>query len=148
MWLIPMHTISGSGNRESCLGHFFGPFTNSDQCSFQILLCQMEISTFSWQNKVIKMYPKYLLTQSLCQSWSSQYQIQINRSDEIKQCTTFQSFYLVCEYEGRYSDCLSNMYGYFELCTIWSFGLVVNVSDFGTRGPGSIPGWVPLLSSF
>ena len=26
--------------------------------------------------------------------------------------------------------------------------LVVSLSDFGTRGPGSIPGWVPIIHCF
>ena len=59
-----------------------------------------------------KMYPKYLLT--LYQNGSSQCQIQINRSCEIKQFIQFPSFYPVCAYEnGRYLDCLSRMYCYF-----------------------------------
>ena len=35
---------------------------DSDQHSFQIYLCQMDISTFSRQNNVTKINPKYLLT--------------------------------------------------------------------------------------
>ena len=35
----------------------FLPFTNSDQYSFQIRLCQMDISAFSGQNKVTKICP-------------------------------------------------------------------------------------------
>ena len=33
------------------------------------------------------------------------------------------------------------MYCYFETHMTWHCGLVLSVSDFGTRGPGSIPGW-------
>ena len=32
------------------------------------------------------------------------------------------------------------MYCYFETHMNWHHGLVLSVSDFGTRGPGSIPG--------
>ena len=58
----------------------------------------------------------------------------------------FAPFYLVCKYEhGRYSDYLPNMYGNLEPHTTWPPSLVVNVSDFGNRGPGSIPGWAPII---
>ena len=63
------------------------PFTSSDQYSFQILLCQMDISTFSWQTKVAKSCPKYLLT--LHQNWSFQYQIQTNSTSDIKNVKAF-----------------------------------------------------------
>ena len=60
----------------------FRPFTSSDQYKFSdTLICQMDVSTFSWQTNVTKMCPKYLLT--LRQNWSSQYQIQINRTGDI-----------------------------------------------------------------
>ena len=49
---------------------------------FQIRLHQVDISAFSGQNKVTKMCPKYLLTRYY--KWSSQYQILINRSSELK----------------------------------------------------------------
>ena len=66
--------------------------------------------TFSGQNKVTKMCPKYLMTRYY--KWSSQYQILIKRSGEIKQYTKLSSLYRVCEYEcGLYSDCVSNIYG-------------------------------------
>ena len=45
-----MRTIPVAGNRESCLGPVFRPFTYSDQYGFQIRLCQMDISAFSGQN--------------------------------------------------------------------------------------------------
>ena len=45
---------------------------------------------------------------------------------------------------GRYSDYLSNMYYYLELLS----GLVVSMSDSGTRGPGSIPGWALIVHCF
>ena len=57
-----MRNIPAAGNKESCLGPVFRPFTISDQYSFQILLGQMDISAFSGQNKVTKMWLKYLLT--------------------------------------------------------------------------------------
>ena len=42
-----MCLIPALGNRESCLGPVFRPFMNSDQYSFQILLCQMDVSSVS-----------------------------------------------------------------------------------------------------
>ena len=50
----------------------------------------MDISAFSEQNKVTKMCPKYLLTRYY--KCSSQYQILINRSGEIKLYTNFQVY--------------------------------------------------------
>ena len=88
----------------------FQQFTHSDQYSFQICVCQMDISAFSGQNKVTKMCLKYLLTRYY--KCSSQYQILINRHEEIKQNTKFQSLNRVCEYEySQYSDCVSNIHG-------------------------------------
>ena len=52
-----MRTIPAAENGESCLNPVFWPFTNLDQYSFQIRLCQMDISAFSGQNKVTKMCP-------------------------------------------------------------------------------------------
>ena len=49
-------TIPASGIRESCLGPVFPPLTNSIQYSFQILICQMDVPTFSRQNKVTEIY--------------------------------------------------------------------------------------------
>ena len=46
MRLFLMHTFLAIKNRESCLRPVLQPFKNSDQDSFQILLCQMDISTF------------------------------------------------------------------------------------------------------
>ena len=40
---------------------------------------------------------------------------------------------------GRDEDCLFCMYGYFKPRTTWSRGVVVSVSAYETRGPGSIP---------
>ena len=40
------------------------------------------------------------------------------------------------------------MYCYFEMRTTWHRGLVLCVSDFGTRGPGSIPGWALITNCF
>ena len=57
-------------------GPVIRPFTNSDQHSFQKLLCHIDVPSFSWQNKEIKECPKYLL--SFYQNWSSQYQRQLN----------------------------------------------------------------------
>ena len=57
-----MHTIPAVGNGESCLRLLSSIITNSDQYGFQIRLYQMDISSFSEQNKVTKMCPKYLLT--------------------------------------------------------------------------------------
>ena len=42
---------------------------------------------------------------------------------------------------GRDSDCLSYMYGYFELRTTRPPGVVVSVPNYEARGPGSIPEW-------
>ena len=38
--LISMRIIPASGNKESCLGPIFRPFTYSDQYSLQVLLCR------------------------------------------------------------------------------------------------------------
>ena len=57
-----MHTIPAVGNGESCLSLLSSIITNSDQYGFQIRLYQMDIFSFSEQNKVTKMCPKYLLT--------------------------------------------------------------------------------------
>ena len=43
---------------------------------------------------------------------------------------------------------MSNMYSYFEQRTTWSRSLVVNVSDFGARGPGWIRGWASIIYCF
>ena len=40
---------------------------------------------------------------------------------------------------------MSSMCSYSEPRTT---GLVVSVSDFGTRGPGSIPGWTRIMNCF
>ena len=47
MRIFPIRTFLAPEDWESCLGPVFRPFTNSDQYSFQILLCPMDISTFS-----------------------------------------------------------------------------------------------------
>ena len=97
-YLLCLKTISGNSHAHLCQETekvvwvlSFWPFTNSDQYSFQILLCQMDISSFSWQKKVTKMCPKYLLTphQNL---WSSQNQIQINRTGDINNVHNFEVF--------------------------------------------------------
>ena len=62
MRLIFMGIIPASGNRLSCLGPVFRPFTDSDHHSFHKLLCHIDVPSFSWQNKVIKVCPKYLLS--------------------------------------------------------------------------------------
>ena len=54
----------------------FRPFTDSDQHSFQIFLCHIGVPTFSLQNKVTKVCPKYLLT--FYQNLYSPYQRQID----------------------------------------------------------------------
>ena len=41
MQLIPMHTIPASGKTDNYLGPVFRPFTNRDQYSFQMFLCQV-----------------------------------------------------------------------------------------------------------
>ena len=43
---------------------------------------------------------------------------------------------------------LSNMCGYFEPSKVRHRGLVVSMSDFGTKGQGSIPGWALIASFF
>ena len=78
------------------------------------------------------------------QNRSSKYQIQISRTGDINNVQNF-----ACEHEyGCYSDCLSNMYGYFEPRTTRHPGLVVSVSDFGTRGPGLIARWALITNRF
>ena len=72
-WVEKQEKLSGS--------HLSGHLPVRINTNFQILLCQMDVSTFSWQTNVTKMCPKYLLT--LHQNWSSQYQIQINRTGDI-----------------------------------------------------------------
>ena len=62
MRLFPERTFPASGNGLSCLGPVFRPLTDSDQHSFPIFLCHIGVPTFSWQIKVIKECPKYLLT--------------------------------------------------------------------------------------
>ena len=105
-----MRTIPAVENGESCLNPVFWPFTNLDQYSFQIRLCQMDISAFSGQNKVTKMCLRYLLTSYY--KWSSQFQILVDRSGKIKQYTQFPSLNHVCQYEyGQYADYVSNIYG-------------------------------------
>ena len=42
----------------------------------------------------------------------------------------------------------SIMYCYFEPCMTCCRGLVHSVPDFGTRGPGSIPGWAFITNCF
>ena len=42
----------------------------------------------------------------------------------------------------------SIMYCYFEPRTTCRRGLVHSVSDFGTRGPGSLPGWAFITNFF
>ena len=44
-------------------------------------------------------------------------------------------------YENMNMANTPNMYCYFETCTTSHRGLVLSVSDFGTRGPGSIRWW-------
>ena len=44
-------------------------------------------------------------------------------------------------YENTNMANTRNMYCYFETRTTWHRGLELSVSDFGTRGPGSIRGW-------
>ena len=43
---------------------------------------------------------------------------------------------------------MADMYGYFEPHTTWPRCLVVDVLDFGTRGPGSIHGWATIIHCF
>ena len=76
MRLFSMRTFPASENWESCLGPVFRTLTDSDQDSFSIFLYHIGDPTFSWQNKVIKVCPKYLLTSF--QNWSAQHQRQIN----------------------------------------------------------------------
>ena len=40
------------------------------------------------------------------------------------------------------------MYCYFERHTTLHRDLVLSLSDFGTRGPGSIPGWALITNCF
>ena len=110
--VLSTRTIPAAGNWEKCMGPVFRPFPNSHQYSFYIRLHKMDFFAFSGQNKVTKMYLKYILTRNY--KLSSQYQILINRSGEIKQYTKLLSLYRLCEYEyGRHSDCVSNIYGLF-----------------------------------
>ena len=88
-----MHTIPASANRESCLVlsfhnlyYEFGSIKFSDtvmlEGCFHIVLT----------NKVTNIDPISELIVSV--------QIQINRLDEIKQCTQFRSFYPVSAYDN------------------------------------------------
>ena len=43
---------------------------------------------------------------------------------------------------------MADTYVYFEPRTTWPRSLVVEVSDFGARGPGSISGWAPIIHCF
>ena len=73
--------------------------------------------------------------------------IQINRSGEITSSVNNFPFYSLFA-NTNMADCriiLSNMYGYFEPRTTRPGSLVVSLSDFGTRGPGSTPGWAPTI---
>ena len=40
------------------------------------------------------------------------------------------------------------MYDYYERLTTCPPGIVISVSDYGTEGLGSIPGWAPILQCF
>ena len=60
-----MRTFSASGNGKSCLGPVSRPLTDSDQHCFPIFLCHIGVPTFSQQNKVIKVCPKYLLSKQI-----------------------------------------------------------------------------------
>ena len=51
-------------------------------------------------------------------------------------------------YENANMSNIRIMYCYFEMRTTWHRGLVLSVSDFGTRGPGSIPGWALITKCF
>ena len=52
-------------------------------------------------------------------------------------------------YENTNMANTRNMYCYFETCMTRHRGLVLSVSDFRTRGPGSIRGWALItFSSF
>ena len=139
-----MRIIPAAGNGESCLGTVFRLFSNAHQYRCQIRLPLVDNSAFSEQNKVTKMCPKYLLTRYY--KWSYQYQdTDKNRSCEFKQYAILSSLFCVYEYKyGRYSDCVSNIYGKFGRRTIWPCSLVVSASDSLTSGPGSIPGWAPI----
>ena len=139
--------ISCVGKQEKIgLGPVFQPFMNSDQYRFQILLFHIDFPTLSWQNKVSKMCPKYL---TFRQAWSSQHQIQINKSGKNKRCTQLSSLNPGCKYDfGRDPNSLIYMHGYFERRSTWSRGLVVSVSAYKTRGPGSNSGWAHIFSVF
>ena len=79
--------------------------------------------------KVIKMCPIYLLTRYY--KCSSQYQtlIKIDLANSL-QYTILSSVYRVCGYEyGRFSDCVSNIYGQFGRRTICPCRLVVSASE-------------------
>ena len=56
--------LSRVWKRVKLSGSRFRPLTDSDQHSFLIFLCHIGVPTFSWQIKVIKVCPKYLLTSS------------------------------------------------------------------------------------
>ena len=101
----------------------------------------MDISTFSWQTKVTKMCPKYVLT--LHQNWSSQYQIQINRTGHINNIKNRKLYpvWPILVLSVQY-NC------YLKPHRTWHRDLVVSVSDFGTRGPGLIPGWAIITFFF
>ena len=51
-------------------------------------------------------------------------------------------------YENRNMANTRNKYCYFETRTTCHRGLALSVSDFGMRGPGSIPGWALITNCY
>ena len=51
-------------------------------------------------------------------------------------------------YENTNMPNIRIMYCYLETRRTRHRGLVLSVSDFGTRGPGSIPGWALITNCF
>ena len=97
-------------------------------------------ATFSWQNQVIKVCPKYLL--SFYQNWSSQYKRQINVAQT--KSTDVHNYPGYKYKSGRVSSTCTEPY--LEPRTTWPRGLVVSMAGYVTRGLGSIPGCAPIFS--
>ena len=133
-----MRTIPSSRNRKCWLGPVCLTIYDFGTIEFSDTLMSNGFFTFSWQIKVTKMCPKYLLTLHL--NWLSQYQILINRTGDINNVNNFEVFTL------KTNTHMADTRIVCPICTVissrarlWHGGLVVSVSDFGTRGPGRFP---------
>ena len=62
MWLFPMRTFPASGNLVKLSGSCILTINGFGSTQLSNILCHTGVPTFSLQIKVIKVYPKYLLT--------------------------------------------------------------------------------------